>query len=139
MKTWKQYCSGLVALAGLTPGLRAQVPVGPPAPAVAVAPVAGAAAPPSTIWSYLGCTKEQKAEFARKCCATQMGQLINNMLKPVSIFSGGVLGNFCPMTPSPADLAKPGAEGAAAKIMADEADAPARRAAVRYLGTVDCH
>jgi hypothetical protein len=41
-------------------------------------------------------------------------------------------------------IAKAGADpgsatGAAAKIMKDEAEAKQRRAAVRYLGTVDCH
>jgi hypothetical protein len=36
-------------------------------------------------------------------------------------------------------LAKPNAEGAAAQIKKEEAEAKARAAAVRYLGTVDCH
>ena len=38
-------------------------------------------------------------------------------------------------------MAKPAdsPEGAAARAKADEADAKARRAAVRFLGTVDCH
>jgi len=53
--------------------------------------------------------------------------------------SGGLIPPFCPLTPSAAQLADPGAEGAAAAIMLDEAGAKARRAAVRYLGTVDCH
>src|SRR5205809_804381 len=40
-----------------------------------------------------------------------------------------------------ADLAKPAdsAEGAAARIEADEAGAAARKAAIRKLATVDCH
>src|SRR5207237_2362732 len=46
-----------------------------------------------------------------------------------------------PAARDPADLAKPSDSpaGAAAKIKADEAAAKARREAVRYLGTVDCH
>jgi hypothetical protein len=66
--------------------------------------------------------------------------LINNGLKPVSALSGGIIGNCCPPgIPGPAELAKPNSEGAAAKIKKDEAEAKARQAAVRYLGTVDCH
>ena len=56
--------------------------------------------------------------------------------------SGGLLPQCCPSPnqPNPADLVKPAdsAEGAAARIKKEEADAKARRAAVRYLATVDC-
>src|SRR5262249_24673083 len=66
----------------------------------------------------------------------------NNTMKPIGALSGGMLPPFCPVA-SPADLAKaaqPGnSEGAAAKIKAAEAEAKARRAAIRYLGTVDCN
>ena len=50
-----------------------------------------------------------------------------------------MLGGCCPAI-NPADLLKPpdSAEGLAARIKAEEADAKARRVAVRYLGTVDC-
>src|SRR5262249_26693728 len=74
-------------------------------------------------------------------CATPLGGLFNNSLKPISALSGGMIGEFCPIGPSAADLAKPpdSAEGAAAQIKLAEAQAKARRAAVRYLGTVDCH
>lgn len=140
MNRWTQYCTGLVAAASLTPSLRAQVPAVPAVPATPAA--AAAAAPttaPQTLCSFLGLSKDQIAETKRKCCQTQFGQFLNNALKPVSIFTGGIFGNFCPTTPSAADLAKEGAEGAAARIQADEANAKARRAAVRYLGTVDCH
>jgi hypothetical protein len=65
--------------------------------------------------------------------------MLNNGLKPVGAFSGGIVGTCCPSL-IVADLAKPpdSAEGAAARIKADEAAAKARREAVRYLGTVDC-
>lgn len=135
MTTWTKYGLGLALAAGLSPAsLQAQVA----APA-AVAPVAAVAPAPRTIWAFLGLTKEQKEDLKRKCCKTPFGQLLNNALKPVSIFTGGILGNFCPQVPSPEDLLKPGPEGVAAKIQAEEANAAARRAAVRYLGTVDCH
>jgi hypothetical protein len=62
------------------------------------------------------------------------------MLQPVSAFSGGLINNPC-LKPSLADLAKPAdsADGAAARVKADEMAAKERRAAVRYLGTVECN
>jgi hypothetical protein len=87
----------------------------------------------------LALSKPQLAECKRKFCASPVGQLLNNSLKPVSALTGGLIGGCCLTGPSPGDLAKPGPEGAAAKIQLDEAEAKARRAAVRYLGTVDCH
>jgi hypothetical protein len=128
----------LVLLVGLTPSVTAQAPPPlPPGP-----PAAPAAAPPpasgGTLWQYLGLSKEQKLQCKYDLCNTPFGQLLNNSTRPLSLFSGGVIPPFCPTVPSPADLAKPGAEGVAAKIQADEAGAKARRAAVRYLATVDC-
>ena len=72
--------------------------------------------------------------------------MINSLLSgPVGAISGGFVCPLCPPVPSPAQIAalekKPngGAEAAAAKIQASEADAKARVAAVEYLGTVDCN
>ena len=72
--------------------------------------------------------------------------MANSLLTgPVGAISGGFLCPLCPPAPSPAQIAalekKPngGAEAAAAKIKASEADAKARVAAVEYLGTVDCN
>ncbi len=142
MSKWTFYGSGLVALTSLTPTVWAQIPgvAGPAAPAA----VAGVAAPPpANLWSFLGLTKEQKEECKRKCCQTKIGQMLNQTLKPVAIMSGGMVGNLCPedgrLKDLQEDLAKGGAEGAAAAIKIEEAQAAARRAAVRYLGTVDCY
>jgi hypothetical protein len=133
MKTWKKFLSGLALCASLTPSLWAQVqappvPVPPPTPA------------PTTLWSFLGLTFDQKQACKDKLCQTPIGQLLNNSLMPIGALSGGLLGSCCPPA-SAADLLKPAdsAEGAAARIKASEADAKARRAAVRYLGTVDCN
>ena len=142
MMTWKQICFGIATTAGLTTGVRAQIPGAAPVagvPAAASAVAAPAAAPPTTLWSFLGISKPQLAACKAQICASPFGQLLNNMTAPVTALSGGLVPGFCPLTPSPADLAKQGAEGMAAKVKADEADAKARRAAVRYLGTVDCH
>jgi hypothetical protein len=134
MKTWQKYCTGLATLVGLAPAAWAQLPGA--APAVA-APVGVPAAVPAP--TFVDKCLAAKAACRAALCATPLGQLLNNGLKPVSAFSGGLVQGICPTVPSAADQAKAGAEGAAAKIKADEADAKARRAAIRYLGTVDCH
>jgi hypothetical protein len=63
------------------------------------------------------------------------------MLAPVNMLSGGVIPSLCPLgAPTAAELnSKNPAIAAAAKIQKEEAEAKARRAAVRYLGTVPCH
>jgi len=67
----------------------------------------------------------------------------------VSAMSGGLIPPCCPKVLTDdalnkaakegPDAAKGDAQAAAAKIAKDEAEAKERRAAVRYLGTVDCH
>jgi hypothetical protein len=141
MTMWKKFGAGLALTAGMTPALWAQIP-GVPAPAVPGVPgVAVPAAPvsPANIWSFLCMTPDQKLACKLKLCNSPLGKLLNNGMGPMGAFSGGMFGPFCPPV-DPADLAKPAtsAEGAAARIKASEADAKARRAAVRYLGTVDC-
>lgn len=133
--------TSLVIGAGAVPGALAQQAVpAPPAAAGAALAAAPAAAPaPMTLWSFLGCSWEQKEECRRHLCALQCGQMLNNATAPLGAITGGLIPSFCPQTPTAAQLAEPGAVGAAAKIKADEAAAKERRAAVRYLGTVDCH
>jgi hypothetical protein len=144
MKRWRKYAAGLLLMAGVAPQVRAQavVPAAPPAAAVPVAgaPVAAPAPAPANLWSFICLTPEQKLACKEKICNCALGQMLNNGLKPMGAFSGGIIGPFCPEVRL-ADLAKPAdsAEGAAARIKADEADAKARREAVRYLGTVDCN
>jgi hypothetical protein len=105
----------------------------------AAAPAGGGS--PQNLWSFLCPTPEQKQACRDKICNSPAGQLLNNILKPLSLFTGGVVGGLCPANqPSAQDLAQPSdsAEGAAARIKQDEADAQKRRDSVRYLGTVDC-
>jgi hypothetical protein len=47
----------------------------------------------------------------RKLCATPAGALLNNITKPLTGLTGGVIPPFCPILPSAADLAKPGVAG----------------------------
>lgn len=149
--------TGLVALLlslGFTASVVGQFPAPPPAPGVPAIPAAPAAptaaqaataaqgAQPQNIWSKICLTPDQKKACKDHLCSCGLVQMVEAMLKPVSLMTGGLIKGFCP-TPdqaNPDDLAKPAdsASGAAARIKADEADAKARRADVRYLGTVDC-
>jgi hypothetical protein len=108
----------------------------------AATPAAGAPAAPSNIWSFFMKTPAQKAQIKACICGSPIGQFLNNMMMPVGLMSGGIIGPICPgpNTPSAADLAKPAtsAQGAAAKIKAEEAQAKAKIAALEYLATVDC-
>lgn len=120
------------------------VPVAPPTalPAVGAGGASAGTAPaaaPRNIFTMFCPTAAQKAELRQKFCNSVIGKLFNTMITPLGMMTGGLLGSSC-SGPSPADLAKPAtsAEGAAARIKADEANAAARRAAVRYLGTVSC-
>ncbi len=130
--------SSLDALSGAGAGAGAGAVPG----ASTVAGAAGAAgAQPKTLWSFLGLSKSNLAMCKAKFCSSQLGTLVNNGTKPLSALTGGLIGSCCP-PPSAAALAaqsqQGGAEGVAAKIKAEEADAKARIAAIEYLATVDC-
>jgi hypothetical protein len=147
----------MVLGAALAPRLAAQAPVPTPPPApgapgaalgapVAAPPAAGAvpgapaAAAPGNLFSFLCMTPEQKLACKLCFCNSPLGKLFSGLTRPVVAFSGGLFTDRCAAAQVAADLAKPAEspEGAAARIKADEAEAKARRAAVRYLGTVDC-
>jgi hypothetical protein len=148
IRTYLVLMAGIVFLATASPALAQFTPPAPAAPAVpgAAAPAAPATPAPQTLWNWLGITPQNCQKCRDKCCASPLGQLLNAMTKPLSFASGGLVPPLCPPV-SPTDLANAndpnnpdagGAEAVAAKIKADEAKAKARRAAVRYLGTVDC-
>lgn len=147
MKRWHNYCAGLAALAGLAPlaqaqsfpGIPSPTPLPPVAAAAATAAPVAPAAPASNLWSFLCPTPEQKQACREKICQSQLGLLLNNTLAPVSFISGGILPRLCPGLPTAQELADQGPVGAAAKIKKMEAEAKARAAAVRYLGTVPCY
>jgi hypothetical protein len=64
--------------------------------------------------------------------------MLNNLTMPLTAATGGIIPPFCPLMPSAADLAQSGVAGAAAAGKKDALEAAARRANVRYLGTLDC-
>lgn len=140
-KRWKACAIGLLSILGWNSPLHAQV-AGAPAPAAApvagVAPAAPAAAP-ANLWSFLCPNPAQKEACKVHFCNSAIGKVVTASMQPVAALSGGLLTNRCAL-PTAADLAKPAdsADGAAARIKADELAAKERRAAVRYLGTVDC-
>src|SRR5262249_1891840 len=144
MDMWKKFSLGLVASAGLTPTLWAQAVPAPAVPAPSVAPVAApvaAPAQPQTLWGFLGLSKQNLMDCKMKFCASPFGQLVDNATLPLGAMSGGLITSCCPKVPTQADIDKlppTSEEGAAARIKKAEAEAKARRAAVRYLGTVDC-
>jgi len=130
-------CNATVFAQGIPGGIPGAAP--PPAAVGAVGQAGAAAGAAGNIWTKLCKTDEQKAKCKERLCRIKLIQLLNNSLAPVSALSGGLVGGCCP-TVTLTDLRKPAdsAEGAAARIKQDEAEAKARRAAVRFLATVDC-
>ena len=137
-----------VGAPGGAAGLGATGLAGAGAGAGAAAPAA-AAAPPRNIYSFFMMTPEQKlmhqqnsAICRAKFCGSKLGQFVNNALMPAGAVTGGLLGPLCPgpTAANPADLQKPATspQGAAARIMEEEAQVGAKVAAIEFLGTVDC-
>ena len=124
--------SGLGSLSGASavPGVASAVPG------------VASAAQPTTLWSFLGLSKANLAGCKASFCQSQLGSLVNNGMLPFSALTGGIIGGCCPTTPNASQLAAAaaagGAEGVAAQIKAEEAQAKARIAALEYLATVDC-
>ncbi|MCA1684568.1 MAG: hypothetical protein LC745_01000 [Planctomycetia bacterium] len=138
---------GVPGAGAALPGAGAALPgAGALGGAGAVSGLAGvpAAVPaqPATLWGFLGLSKGNLAACKAKLCQSQFGALLNNATMPLSALSGGLIGGCCPTTPTPAQLAAAGAaggaEGVAAQIKAEEAQAKAKIAAIEYLATVDC-
>jgi hypothetical protein len=143
MKKWIASAIGLVAAFALVSSAHAQVAVATPDAAVATA--GGAAAPTKNLWSFLFPSQEQCAALKDCICNTAIGEFAKSAAKPLTAATGGLLFSKCGV-PTAEDLAKMAAAGtldsevgAAAKIKKSEAEAAARREAVRYLGTVDCN
>jgi hypothetical protein len=112
--------------------------------AAGVAGGAGAAAPPpagANLFSMLLPPPDMVERCRVKLCKCEIVKMLRSSLAPASLATGGLIpvGNCCP-TIKREDLAKPAdsSEGAAARIKKDLEEAAARRAAVRFLGTVDC-
>lgn len=152
MKSWKLCVGSVVGLLSITGSVAGQVPgVGagtapPPGAPVATPAVTPATTGTRTLWDFLGCGWENKRRCLEWFCQCPLGGLVNNMLRPMSAFTGGMIGPICPTVPTDEALRKlqedpakkGGPEDLAAQVKQSEAEAKARAAAVRYLATVDC-
>jgi hypothetical protein len=142
VKHWQ----GMGLLAAMLAASPALAQVGAPAAGAAAAGGGAAAAPGAAPAAAAGAAQPgffQKCCDAldacrRKMCNAPCGQMLNSMTLPLSTMSGGIIPSFCPQMPSAQDLAKPGVAGAADNAKKDALEAKARRADVRYLGTLDC-
>jgi hypothetical protein len=151
MRTWKVHAIVLVTFGLGTAPLWAQLPAtlgGAGTPGSAATSVAGAApvatpavpvaAPSGGLAAFCATLQQCCQNCKNKLCGSPFGMLLGGMFAPLSAFTGGIIQGPC-TTPTQAALNAGGAEGAAAAIQQEEANAKKRRAAVRYLGTVDCH
>ncbi|MBI3823698.1 MAG: HEAT repeat domain-containing protein [Planctomycetes bacterium] len=136
----KLACWIVCVWSGLTGVALAQgVPTPPAVPAVPTAPATPAQ--PANLWTFL-CPPPGSCEKCKdKICKSFVGQYMGSMMSPMRAMTG--MKPICPTAnmPNPADLAKSAESpaGAAARIKQDEMEAKARRADVRFLGTVDCN
>ena len=144
MNKWTSPGLGLLVCLALAPIVRAQVPTDAGAGAGAV-PATAPAAPTSNLWSFFCPTADQEAKCKAKICNSPLGLMLKSAAGPFALMSGGLIGSNCG-TPTAQDLLKmkldgtiDGPAGVAAEVKKSEADAKARREAVRYLGTVDCN
>jgi hypothetical protein len=121
-----------------------------PATSTAASSAGSGAAPQKTIFGCLGLTKANIKGCRDALCASQLGQMMNGMMMPLSGLTGGVIPTFCPPVLNAAALAdqaaltggpagSAGVMAAAAAAQADVAGAGARIAAIEYLATLDCH
>jgi hypothetical protein len=101
-----------------------------------------APAAPRNIWSFFMKTPEQRDRCKDLFCNSPIGKMTSAAAGPIGAMSGGLIENRCAQKAIDDILKnkdKEGtAEGVAAGIKKSEAEAKARRAAVRFLGTVDC-
>jgi len=96
---------------------------------------------PRNIWSRLHRTPEQRIKARARFCNSPAGKLVNALLLPVSGLTGGLIQPLCkPAQASAANLKKPAdsAQGAAARIKAEEAEAKAKIADIEFLATKNC-
>lgn len=110
-------------------------------------PIAPTCPPPEpcTVWTCLGLSHHNLKKCHCCFCSSRLGRMCDSVVTPIRIVTGGLVPRVCCDVPSREDLACMNcdncslAELVAAKIKRDEADACIRKAAVRFLGTVDCH
>lgn len=128
--------AGLIVTAAAGTG-RSQVPGAPVAAPPGAAPAAAVGAAGEKV-GFIKRLCQGLDECKRKLCKSPAGKLLNGMTAPLTAMTGGVIPPFCPLMPDAKDLAKPGVAGAAAAAQKEALEAGERKAAVRFLGTLDC-
>jgi hypothetical protein len=84
---------------------------------------------------------EARAKCRKWFCDSPAGQLVNNLLKPISGLTGGLIPPLCKQDgKDPEKLKQPAesAAGASERIKAEEAGAKAKIADLEYLSTKNC-
>ncbi len=84
---------------------------------------------------------EARAARRKRFCNSPAGQLVNNLLKPISGLTGGLIPPLCKADGKDAEKLKQPAEsaaGASERIKAEEAGAKAKIADIEYLATKNC-
>ncbi|QDU63418.1 hypothetical protein Pan216_42980 [Planctomycetes bacterium Pan216] len=71
-------------------------------------------------------------------CASCLGQMIDAMLAPINMATGGCI-NCCNKPPNKQQLAQPGAAGTCAQITKDSIDAAERIESIRCMASADCN
>jgi len=108
---------------------------------------AAAPAPPQNLAGFvlpnaqqLAALKGMCASCKEKFCSCCIGQLLGNMMLPLSTMSGGCIKPCCPPVKE-SDLKAPAdsAAGACARITKDQMEMEQRRKAVRCLARADCN
>lgn len=130
----------VIAIAAPTYGQTAGGAV-PTTPTGAAGAATTAGVEPKSLWSFLGIKKKKPGQCREKLCKHPLYRLLGGFLQPVALATGGLINPLCPPdAANPSDLAKAAtsSEGAASRIKQDTAEAKARRAAIKYLATVDC-
>lgn len=114
-------------------------PADPTAAAVAAqAPAAAAPGPRVGLFGRIRKTPEQRAQCWADFAKSPLGQMVNNLLKPLAGLTGGLLKPVGANDPAKKKLPADSAGGTAAKIAADAEAAKAKIADLEFLAKQDC-
>lgn len=139
---WLAWIAVLPMIFG-SPGVRAQdvssasSSLNNAANSISTAESSPAATQATTFWGLIAQIPAACAACKAKFCASCCGQLVNNMLMPLTMLSGGCI-KCCPDMPNNNQLNQAGAAGACAQIEKDTLEAKQRVEAVQCLASVDC-
>lgn len=132
----RRLCLAIVLLAQSRDGLAQTSALSSASSEISTAASSPAATQATTFFGLIAQIPALCAKCKAKFCASCCGQMVQGMLEPISLATGGCI-TCCPPV-SKEDLANPGAAGACALIVQDTLDAKKRVEAVECLASVDC-